>query len=163
MLESELGPERVLKYRVSNTGIESLPLKINAQSLGEEINYKLGSIFKIYSVTADQRRVEVKSTRPYQNYLILDVTEIPAGLGLEIYFLDKNDNQGYFNNLAIEIDGSAVDGLYKHERNVSPAKLMLVRFSILFFICLTTSAVLFMFFGLIANVIQGSRELPSLD
>lgn len=163
MQKSELGSERVLKYRVSNTGIKSLALKIKAQSISEKIDYKQGSVFKIYSVTADQRDVEIKPVRPYQNYLVLDVAEIPAGLGLEIYFMDKPDNQNYFNDLDIKIDGALIAGMYEHELNVSPIKIMMVRFSLLFLICLTTSAVLFVCFNFIVGVIQEARELPSLD
>lgn len=163
MQKSELGSERVLVYRVSNTGIKPFPLTISIQSASEKIDYKLAGVFKIYSVAADQRGIEVKPAKPYQNSLVLAVAEIPAGLGLEIYFLDKVDSQNYLNNLNIKIDGSAIEGLYEHEINVSPIKIMMVRFSLLFLICLTTSAVLFMFFGFVVNVIQEARELPSLD
>lgn len=163
MLKTEFGSERVLKYRMSNTGIRPLSLKLNVQSEGEKIDYKQAGAFKIYSVSADQRSINVSADRPYQNYLVLSVSEIPAGLGLELYFLDISSNQSYLNSLNIEIDSPASLGLYKHEMNYSPLKIMTLRFSLLFLICFATSAILFVMFGFISNLVQGVRELPSLD
>jgi hypothetical protein len=161
--KSEFGSERVLRYRLSNTGIRPLSLKLNIQSEEEKIDYKLADVFKIYSVSADQRSINVSAHRPYQNYLILNVSEIPAGLGLELYFLDVPSNQSYLNGLNVEIDSPESLGLYMHEMNYSPVKIMTLRLSLLFLICLATSSILFMAFGFISSLVQGVRELPSVD
>jgi hypothetical protein len=163
MQKSEFGSERVLRYRMSNTGIRPVSLKLNIQSKGEKIDYKQADIFKIYSVSADQRSINVSADRPYQNYLILSVSEISAGLGLELYFLDIPSNQNYLNNLKVEIDSPESLGLYVHGMNYSPVKIMTLRLSLLFLICLATSSILFMAFGFISSLAQGVRELPSVD
>lgn len=163
MQKSEFGSERVLRYRLSNTGVRPLSLKLNILSEREKIDYKLADVFKIYSVSADQRSINVTAHRPYQNYLILNVSEIPAGLGLELHFLDVPSNQSYLNGLNIEIDSPEGLALYMHDMNYSPVKIMTLRFSLLFLICLATSSILFMAFGFISSIVQGVRDLPSVD
>lgn len=158
-INSELGQERLLRYRLSNTGVKPLHIKISAQSKGDPIEHKIGSTFKVYSVSADPRDISIQATKPYQNLLILNVKEIPAGLGLDIYFSDKGKNENYFNGLTIEIDSLDKDNLYMHDKNVSPFKLMLIRFSKLFLICLSTSAISIMLFGIISNAIRDHSEI----
>lgn len=156
---SEMGSQRRLRYRLSNTGINPLLITVNAQSKDDIIEYKVGSTFKIYSVTADPRNITVKPSRPYQNYLTLEVKEIPAGLGLDIYFLENEKSYSYFNELSIETDTTTEHGVYIHDKNISPIKIMLMRFSKLFLICLSTSAISVMFFGVIINAIRDHSDI----
>lgn len=139
--------QRALLYRISNTGYRPITIMLEVNTRRSKPQYLLGNVFKIVSNTKNQQALSIKEERPYGNQVVLDIKEIPPGLGLEILFPDKSHIDNYLNGIRIEAVSPPSQALVRHEKNRSPFSIMLLRCALLLAMCMATSVTVFSFLG----------------